>query len=116
MNSGSSRGTMFADCYSSTGIEFAMRSRYFSYAAMLLALAAAYFASAKIGLGLAFVAEQVSPVWPPTGIALAAILIFGYRAWPGIAVGAFFANFTAHEPIGTALGITLGNTLEALVG
>jgi PAS domain S-box-containing protein len=93
-----------------------MGSRHFSYAAMVLALAATYFAAAKLGLSLALIAEQVSPVWPPTGIALAAIVLLGYRAWPGIAAGAFLANITANEPIGTTLGITIGNTLEAVVG
>jgi signal transduction histidine kinase/integral membrane sensor domain MASE1/ActR/RegA family two-component response regulator len=78
-------------------------------------LAAIYFASAKFGLSLAFVAEQVSSVWPPTGIALAAILLFGFRLWPGIALGAFIANVTANEPFFTAAGIAAGNTLEAVV-
>jgi integral membrane sensor domain MASE1 len=79
-------------------------------------LAAAYFGAAKLGLTMAFVAEQVTAVWPPTGIALAALLLFGYRLWPGIALGAFLANVTANAPLGTAAGIALGNTLEALAG
>ena len=81
-----------------------------------LLVAAVYFASAKLGLSLAFVAEQVSAVWPPTGIALAAVLLLGYRAGPGILLGAFLANATAHEPILVACGIAVGNTLEAVVG
>jgi signal transduction histidine kinase/integral membrane sensor domain MASE1/ActR/RegA family two-component response regulator len=86
-------------------------------AAGLLALAAVYFGAAKLGLSLAVGrAEQVSAVWPPTGIALAAVLLFGYRVWPGIALGAFLANALANEPLGTACGIATGNTLEALVG
>jgi signal transduction histidine kinase/ActR/RegA family two-component response regulator len=47
---------------------------------------------------------------------LAAILLFGRRMWPGIALGAFIANVTTDETIATAAGIALGNTLEALVG
>jgi signal transduction histidine kinase/integral membrane sensor domain MASE1/CheY-like chemotaxis protein len=82
----------------------------------ILVLAAIYFGAAKLGLSMAVWAEQVSAVWPPTGIALAAILIFGYRMWPGIALGALVANATANEPIPTACGIALGNTLEAVVG
>jgi PAS domain S-box-containing protein len=82
----------------------------------VLALATVYFAAAKLGLSLAFVAEQVSAVWPPTGIALAAVLLLGYRVWPGIALGAFLANATANESVATALGIATGNTLEALTG
>jgi PAS domain S-box-containing protein len=79
-------------------------------------LAAVYFGAAKVSLTMAFVAEQVTAVWPPTGIALAALLLFGYRAWPGIALGAFLANATTNAPLPTAAGIALGNTLEALVG
>jgi signal transduction histidine kinase/ActR/RegA family two-component response regulator len=86
------------------------------FGAGILALAAVYFGAAKLGLALAFQAEQVTAVWPPTGIALAAVLCFGYRVWPGIALGAFLANATASEPPATALGIATGNTLEALVG
>ena len=82
----------------------------------VLGLATVYFAGAKLGLLLAVAAEQVSPVWPPTGIALAAVLLWGYRIWPAITLGAFLANVTAHEPVGTACGIAIGNTLEALVG
>jgi hypothetical protein len=51
-------------------------------------LAAAYVGAAKVGLSMAFVAEQVTVVWPPTGIAPAALLLFGSRAWPGITLGA----------------------------
>ena len=71
-----------------------------------------------MGLQAAFpeIAEQVTAVWPPTGIALGALLIFGYRVWPGVVLGAFLANVTQNEPVLTAAGIALGNTLEALVG
>jgi PAS domain S-box-containing protein len=82
----------------------------------ILSIAAIYFAAAKLGLSMAVSAEQVSAVWPPTGIALAAVLIFGVRISPGIWLGAFVANATAQEPIGTACGIAIGNTLEAVIG
>src|SRR5262245_21268189 len=91
------------------------RGRAF-YTLQVAFLTAVYFGAAKLGLTMAFVAEQVTAVWPPTGIALAALLLFGYRLWPGIALGAFLANATANEPLGTAAGIALGNTLEALLG
>jgi integral membrane sensor domain MASE1 len=65
---------------------------------------------------MAFVAEPVTAVWLPTGIALAALPLVGYRAWPGIPRGAVLANATANAPPGTAAGIALGNTLEALLG
>jgi signal transduction histidine kinase/integral membrane sensor domain MASE1/ActR/RegA family two-component response regulator len=83
---------------------------------LIAALAAVYFVAAKLGLSLAVEAEQVSAVWPPTGIAVAAVLLFGFRAWPGVALGAFLANVTANESVAVALGITAGNTLEALAG
>ncbi|HXT51844.1 MAG TPA: MASE1 domain-containing protein [Thermoanaerobaculia bacterium] len=85
------------------------------YWLLLLAVAAVYFGAAKVGLTMAFLAEQVSPVWPATGIAVAAVLLLGPRVWPGIALGAFLANATADEPLLVAAGIAAGNTLEALV-
>jgi signal transduction histidine kinase/integral membrane sensor domain MASE1/CheY-like chemotaxis protein len=79
-------------------------------------VAALYFGFARLGLSLAFVAPQVSVVWPPSGIALVAVLLFGRRAAPALSVGAFAANLAVDEPILTAAGIAVGNTLEALVG
>ena len=84
--------------------------------AAALATAVVYFAAAKLGLSLAFAAQQVTTVWPPTGIALAAVLLLGPHVWPGIALGALLANLTANEPVWTACGIAAGNTLEALTG
>jgi integral membrane sensor domain MASE1 len=86
------------------------------YALAIAALAGVYYGAAKLGLSLAFTTPSVTAVWPPTGIALAAVLLLGYRIWPGIALGAFLANAWTDVPIYTALGITAGNTLEALVG
>ena len=86
------------------------------YAALLLAIATIYFLAAKLGLSLAVITRQVTAVWPPTGIAIAAVLIFGYRVWPAILVGAFLVNAVSFEPLGTAFGIGVGNTLEAVTG
>ena len=69
-----------------------------------------------MGFSLAFVAEQVTVVWPPTGIALCAVLLLGYRIWPFIAAGAFIANILTNAPALALLGIATGNTLEAVVG
>src|SRR2546422_2919651 len=82
----------------------------------VLGIAVVYYLAAKLGLEMApSGAEQVSPVWPPTGIAMAALLLLGLRFWPGVALGAFLANVTApHEHLGTALAIATGNTLEAV--
>ena len=78
--------------------------------------ATVYFAAAKMGLALAVVHASASAVWPPTGIALAAFLLFGNRIWLGIAVGAFLANVTTAGTVATSLGIAAGNTLEGFVG
>lgn len=79
-------------------------------------VAGAYFIAAKLGLRLAFVHPSATPVWPPTGIALAALLLLGYRAAAGVFLGAFLANLTTYGTVWTSLGIASGNTIEALVG
>jgi signal transduction histidine kinase/ActR/RegA family two-component response regulator len=75
-----------------------------------------YFVVGKFGLMLASLHASASPVWPSAGIALAAILFFGYRVWPGIFVGAFLVNITNAGDVATSLAIATGNTLEALAG
>jgi signal transduction histidine kinase/CheY-like chemotaxis protein len=75
-----------------------------------------YFATAIAGLTYAVVGSTVTLVWPPSGIALVAILIFGYRLSFGIALGAFLANAWTGLPILFAAGIATGNILEAMVG
>ena len=79
-------------------------------------MALVYFAAARFGLSFAVVAPQVTVVWPPSGIALAAVLVLGLPVWPGVWLGAFAANVLAHEGAGTAAAIATGNTLEALAG
>jgi PAS domain S-box-containing protein len=91
----------------------------------LLGIIAVYYLSARLGLLLAFEKTNVSPVWPPSGIALAAILLFGYRIWPAILVGAFLGNldvFLDNKIMNSwtvtyvSAAIALGNTLEAVLG
>lgn len=86
------------------------------WAARVCVVAFVYFGAAKLGLSLAFATQQVTAVWPPTGIALAALLVLGVRMWPGVFLAALLVNATAHEAISTAFGIALGNTLTAIVG
>ncbi len=76
----------------------------------------AYFLGGKIGLAIPFTSGNVSPVWPPAGIALAAVLVAGYRIWPAVAIGAFLVNFFTPIPPVAALGIAVGNTLGPLTG
>src|SRR5919198_5294096 len=79
-------------------------------------LAAAYYGAAKLGLSFAFETPSVTAIWPPTGLALAALVLGGYRLWPGVAIGAFLANSWTGIPLAATIGITCGNTLAALVG
>ena len=79
-------------------------------------LCAAYVLTAKLGLRLDAVSGFAALVWPPSGIALAALLVYGKRLWPAITVGAFFVNVTTGAPPLVACGIALGNTLEPMVG
>ena len=79
-------------------------------------LAVVYFVSAKLGLQLAFLNASATAVWPPTGIAIAAFLIYGVRVWPAVFCAAFVANLTTAGSIATSLGIACGNTLEGVLG
>src|SRR5262249_14539792 len=83
----------------------------------LALLAAAYVVLAKLGLRVATVGNSVTLVWPPSGLALAALLLDSRALWPAVAVGAFIVNATT-PGVGllTAAGISAGNTLEAVVG
>jgi PAS domain S-box-containing protein len=80
------------------------------------AVAGAYIGAAKLGLELSVAHGVISPVWPPTGIALAALLLLGPRYWPAIALGAFVSNATSGVSADIAAVISVGNTLEALAG
>ena len=93
-----------------------MSSRRLPYPAAVALLAVVYFSLARLGLLAAVAHSVVSSAWPPTGVALAALLLWGVRYWPGIAIGAFLSNATADVSLGGALGIAAGNTLEAVVG
>jgi signal transduction histidine kinase len=90
-----------------------VRNRRFAYAAKLLILFVIYYATAKFGLHLSAVNGFAAPVWPPSGIALAAIFILGYRYWPAIALGAFLVNHSAGASVLISSGVALGNTFEA---
>ncbi len=83
------------------------------YVAKLAILAVVYVITAKLGLEFATVHGNVTFIWPPSGISLAALLIFGVRLWPGIIVGAFAINLYTGLSSIVAFGIACGNTLEA---
>ncbi len=89
-----------------------------------LAIAMVYFVAGYFGLKLAFETTNVSPVWPASGIALAALLLCGLRMWPAITIGAMLVNFVSFGIDAdswrlhglASLFIAVGNTLEALAG
>jgi len=90
--------------------------RWVSLAAKIAALAAIYVAVGHWGLQFDPVNRFATVVWPPAGLSLAALLLFGPEMWPGVAVGAVVVNLWAGATVPVAAGIALGNTLEALVG
>ena len=82
----------------------------------MLFLAAAYFFCGAFGLSLASINKSTSAFWPPTGLALAVLLLKGRDLWPGVFLGAFLINISTQGTMWTSLGIALGNTLEAYSG
>jgi signal transduction histidine kinase len=84
--------------------------------ALTLGLALVYALSARLGFAFDPVSGFATVIWPPTGIALAALLLLGNRVAPGVFLGALVANLLAGAPVAVAIGIALGNTGEALVG
>ena len=87
-----------------------------AYVAWIVLIAGAYVLFAHIGFSLAFSVKQITAVWPPTGIAVAALLLGGKRLWPGVLLGAFLANVTGNESAMTAAAIATGNTLGPVLG
>src|ERR671927_379601 len=85
------------------------------YALAVLAVAAAYYAAAKIGLRLAYLHGAVTALWPPVGVGIAALALFGLRLWPGVVIADLLVGDYS-TPLGTVLGQTAGNTLEVLLG
>src|SRR5262245_48158075 len=81
----------------------------------LILVGFAYFVLADLGLRLASINPSVTPIWPPTGLAFAAILLWGNRIAPAIFIGAFLVNQLTAGSILTSLAIASGNTLEAVI-
>jgi PAS domain S-box-containing protein len=93
-----------------------MQRRHLTAAAIFAVVSASYVGAAKLGINLDVAHGVITPVWAPSGIALAALLILGQRYWPAVAIGAFVANVTSDASVAVAIGIALGNTIEAAVG
>jgi PAS domain S-box-containing protein len=92
------------------------RLRALPWGLTAIVLACVYVWAARLGLSMTFAADQVTAVWPPTGIALAAVLLLGPSIAPAIYIGALAANLMTGAPAVVAAGIAAGNTLEALLG
>jgi signal transduction histidine kinase/CheY-like chemotaxis protein len=93
-----------------------MSSRRFTTLAVAVILGIVYFIAGKLSLRLAFFNPSASPVWPPAGIAFAALLVLGTRFWPAIFIGAFFVNLATAGNTATSLALAAGNSLEAFCG
>ncbi|WP_220453985.1 SpoIIE family protein phosphatase [Nocardioides immobilis] len=93
-----------------------MRSRrdLVRYLVALVLVAVAYYVGARVGLTLSLVERNVTPLWPPTGIAVAAFLVLGRSLWPGVAVAAFAVNLPISEGALAAAVTAAGNTLAPL--
>ncbi|MGH3462877.1 MAG: SpoIIE family protein phosphatase [Kribbellaceae bacterium] len=83
--------------------------------AAIVLVGAAYYLGARLGLNLSLVEHNVTPLWPPTGIALAAFLLLGRSMWPGVALAALAVNLPISNGPLPALVTAVGNTLAPLV-
>src|SRR5277367_3383823 len=83
-------------------------------AGQMILVAAGYFALAKIALVFAIPPGYATAVWPPSGIALAAVILWGRRIWPGIWLAAALCNYVIQGSPHLAVLIASGNTLEAI--
>ena len=87
------------------------------YLALLAIVFLSYFLAGKLGqVTTAIRSGNIGPVWPAFGVALAAVLLFGYRVWPGIFLGVFLVDFLSPVPFVAALGQASGATLAAMMG
>ena len=89
-------------------------NRHLRYVGAVGAVGAVYWLAAKLGLQLAYLHGSVAALWPPVGVGMAVLILYGLSLWPGIVLGDLaVADFS--QPAGTVLGQTIGNTLEVLI-
>jgi len=91
------------------------RSTLLRYAGKVVLVGGAYYVAAVLGLRLALIERNVTPLWPPTGIAVVAFLIFGWRVWPGVALAALAVNLPISTNALAAAATAAGNTLAPIV-
>jgi signal transduction histidine kinase len=86
------------------------------YIVSIILFASIHFGAVRLGLQLAYVQQNISPFWPPSGIALAILMLFGKRMWPGIFLSVIFGSILDGDLPSISLGLAFANTLEALIG
>jgi PAS domain S-box-containing protein len=86
------------------------------YLLRVLAIFLLYFAFGRLGLSIPFTVNNISPIWPASGLALGAVVVWGYGLWPGILLAAFLVNFLSPLPMESAAFMAIGNTTSALFG
>lgn len=91
------------------------RQRIFTWGIRFVGVLGAYYLGGRIGLAVPFVGSHISLIWPPTGIALAALLRWELSLWPAVWLGAFAVNLAVGSPPLLAAGIACGNTLGPLL-
>lgn len=85
------------------------------YVARLVAIAIAYYVAGRFGQSLSFTATQITALWPPTGISVAALILWGYRVWPGIFLGALVTNALSNHALIVSAVISVGNVLGPVI-
>src|SRR5215218_5710221 len=85
------------------------------YAGSIALVAVVYYAAGRLGLELAYLDGAVAALWPPAGLGLAVLFLFGPRLWPGVLIGDLWLGDYS-TPLGTVIGQTVGNTLAVVLG
>src|SRR5918999_5521954 len=96
------------------GLRGTRRGRVALYVSLNALVAVAYYAAGRLGLELAYLDGAVAALWPPAGLGVAVLFLYGIRLWPGIALGdLLLADFS--QPVGTIIGQTVGNTVSLVI-
>ena len=96
-----------------TALQLGRYERPVVYAGMVALAAAAYYLAGRLGLELAYLDGAVAALWPPAGLGLAVLFLFGIRLWPAIVIGDLFLGDYS-TPLGTVLAQTVGNTVALI--
>ena len=101
----------------SSAIDYRRQNAFGQYVVQVSVVVLAYFIAGKLGQATTSIrSSNLGPVWPAYGIALSSILLYGYRIWIGVAVGAFLVAFLSPVSHLAAAGQAAGATVAALTG